>query len=477
MAAESRTVRCEADGELWKGRPRIMAGQRRVKGQGGGEIHGLSDSGLGENGASDNAYECEWSTGGRLVSLWDRQLRAVARPATWSHAAGVAGKEIGMTASQSQTAEKALFQERWDRIQAAMDAARIDALIVASRGVIGQFGNVFYLCGYTPLLRVSYGVLTRSGEPVLFVPSYVDQALALDRGIVTEIRTSAEMDVMRSDVSMAQAVASEIKARDATRVGIVGLAQIVPIADHAILRQELRGIELLDASGLYARVKEIKTSADITHVKAAFALAQRAYDAAPGLLAPGTRAQDVVAEVESVLRRATGSEALVFVDSAPLWVRRNTDTVFAAGDLVMVLVEVATAAGYFVEQGGLFSVGEPRSHARIVADACYSALAAIGTEIRPGAAVAAATEIHETIGGNAGLELRLALGHGVGVDHDLPTLYRTDTGMFKEGQLISVHPYYWDDATSVFGGVSDAFYVTADGSQRMGSHDYELTIV
>src|SRR6185437_345622 len=70
--------------------------------------------------------------------------------------------------------DKAIYQERWDRLQGLMEAEELDALIVAARGVIGAFGNVFYLCGYTPLLRVSYGVLHREREPILFLPSHAD---------------------------------------------------------------------------------------------------------------------------------------------------------------------------------------------------------------------------------------------------------------------------------------------------------------
>jgi Xaa-Pro aminopeptidase len=377
----------------------------------------------------------------------------------------------------TQTAPKALFEQRWARLQAAMEEQNLDALIVASRGVIGAFGNVFYLCGYTPLLRVSYGVLHRSGEPVLFLPSGSDQALALQRGIINDVRSSAEMEVVRADVSTAQSVAREVAADKPARVGIVGLGQIVPVGDYAVFQDELKGVELVDASGMYAALKQFKTAEDIERVKAAFGLAQRAYEAAPGLIGPGVRAQEVVAELERILRSDTGTDSLVFVDSSPQWVRRNTDTVFDTGHLIMVLVEVSTSDGYFVEQGGLVSVGEPSDEARRVSDACYAALKAVGEAIKPGAPVTAATDAHEEIGRSAGLELGLSLGHGIGVDHDLPTLYRTDASVFQPGHVISVHPYYWHPNKTIFGGVGDAFHVTDDGSERMGVHEYELAVV
>ena len=56
-----------------------------------------------------------------------------------------------------------------------MTAADLDALVLAGRGVIGQFGYIVYLRGYTPILRVSYGLLRPGGEPTLFVPSHVDE--------------------------------------------------------------------------------------------------------------------------------------------------------------------------------------------------------------------------------------------------------------------------------------------------------------
>jgi Xaa-Pro aminopeptidase len=112
-----------------------------------------------------------------------------------------------------------------------------------------------------------------------------------------------------------------------------------------------------------------------------------------------------------------------------------------------------------------------------VADACYAALSAVGKSIKPGSPVTAATDAHEQIGANAGLELGLSLGHGIGVDHDLPTLYRTDASVFQPGHVISVHPYYWHPNKTIFGGVGDAFHVTDDGSERLGVHDYELVVV
>jgi len=386
----------------------------------------------------------------------------------------MASRQLSRADLSSQ--DRATFVERWSRLQEAMAEQQLDALIVAARGMIGQFGNVFYLCGYTPLLRVSYGVLGSNGEPVLFVPSRSDVEVALERAVLDDVRSSAEMEVQRSETPMAQAVADEVVRRRPNRVGLVGLGQTVPVADSHVFEQALRESELVDASAMFAAVKARKTKEDLEGLRAGFKLAEHVYQLAPPLLRSGARAQEVVAELERELRSNGGLETLVFVDSSPYWVRRNTPTIFQAHDLVMVLVEVATVDGYYVELGGLFSIGEPSPEGKAVADACYTTLSAIKETIKPNTPIQAATAIHEQLATENKLGLSFALGHGIGIDNDLPTLYRTETSTFQVDQVVSVHPHY-THPTGVFGGVADAFWVTDGGCQQLSSLDYFLTVL
>jgi Xaa-Pro aminopeptidase len=71
----------------------------------------------------------------------------------------------------------------------------------------------------------------------------------------------------------------------------------------------------------------------------------------------------------------------------------------------------------------------------------------------------------------------LSLGHGIGVDHDLPTLYRTETAEIEPGHVISVHPYYTDASRGIFGGVADAFHVTETRAEQLSSLPHKLTVL
>ena len=365
-----------------------------------------------------------------------------------------------------------ILEGRWRAAQAALVEAGLDALVAASRGMIGAFGNVFYLCGYAPMLRPAYAVLRQEGEPVLFASSQTDVALMHEAGAIVEVRSSGATDARPGSVSMAEAVVREL--RGIGRVGVAGLADIVSVTDADRFRRDL---EAVDASLLLARVKEHKSAWELDRVRDAFTLAGLAYDAGAALLAPGVRAQEVVAELERVLRANGALELLVFVDSAVPFARRVTPTVLRRGDLVTVLVEVATEDGCWVEQGGLFSLGEPPARAREVADACYGALAAIRSAVAPGTPVAQVAELAGEFAAAAGLQLGINLGHGIGTDHDLPRLVPGAGGVFEEGHVLSVHPNLFDAAAGVGGTVADALQLTAHGCESISGLPYALTTI
>lgn len=365
-----------------------------------------------------------------------------------------------------------VLERRWARVQAALAAADLDVLVAAGRGTIGTFGNVLYLCGYAPLLRPAYVVLRRDGPPVLVATSATDVALMQEGGSQVEVRSSGATDAQPGPLSTVELLVRELQG--AGRAGVAGLQEIVSVTDADVLRRELGAI---DASALLAGVKAHKDAWELDRLRDAFALAGLGYAAGAALLAPGVRAQEIVAEVERVLRAAGAHETLVFVDSATAFARRVTPTVLRRGELVTVLVEVSTAAGAWVEQGGLFSLGEPTPSARAVADACYGTLAAIRAAVAPGVPVARAAELADGIAAAAGLRTGIGLGHGIGTDHDLPRLAAGAPGTIEAGHVLSVHPNLIADESGVAGTVADAFHVTSHGCESLSGLPYELTTI
>src|SRR6185436_7985693 len=131
-----------------------------------------------------------------------------------------------------------------------MAAEGLDVLVMAGRGRIAHFGYVVYLCDHTPVLRSSYGVLWPTGAPTLLVPSQTDQALVSERGLIDDVRSSGEGDAVRGELTLARMLGGILRGGGARRVGIAGLGDIVAVNDYLVLRDELPGVEILDATAL-----------------------------------------------------------------------------------------------------------------------------------------------------------------------------------------------------------------------------------
>ena len=188
------------------------------------------------------------------------------------------------------------------------------------------------------------------------------------------------------------------------------------------------------------------------------------------------RAQEVVAELERTLRAGGARETLVFVDSKPHLNWRTTETSLRAGDLVTVLVECADDAGWWVEQGGLFSLGEPSHEAAEVARACYRALDLVQSAARPGATARELAALLDQVAEDASLEPGIVLGHGVGVDQDPPTLHRSDASALEPGNVLSVHPHL-RLSQAVGGAVADVLHVGEETAEGLSGLPRALTIL
>lgn len=371
---------------------------------------------------------------------------------------------------------RARLEERWRAVGEAMSRARLDVLLVAGRGVIGQYGLVMYTCGYVPLLRSAFVVFRAERlEPTLFVPSGGDLERALADGLLGDVRASGEGDHAGAGLSVAACAAREAAAVRPRRAGVAGLQQM-SVADHRAVEAELAGAEVVDAGDLVARLKSRKAPWELAAIRRSLAVGRRAYDAAPPLLRPGARAQEVVAGLESILRAAGARETLVFVDSAPRLNWRTTATELAAGDLVTVLVEAADGGGYWTEQGGLFSIGAPSPAADATARACYRALDLVEGAARPGAIARDVAAVLDRVAAEEGLEPGIVLGHGVGVDSDVPTLHRTDSSTLEAENVLSVHPHL-RLSSSVGGTVADVLYVGDQATEGLSRLPRALTVI
>src|SRR5712692_7435499 len=141
-----------------------------------------------------------------------------------------------------------------------MGEAGFDALVVAGRGVISQYGYLEYVTGYVPVIRSGYAVVTAAGEPALVLPTTADAWYARERTGLADVRVAGQGDVITAYDHMPGAVAAVIEERGVTggHIGIVGSRHIVGMGEYDLFCSALGLDDIDDATALLARVKAEK---------------------------------------------------------------------------------------------------------------------------------------------------------------------------------------------------------------------------
>jgi Xaa-Pro aminopeptidase len=358
------------------------------------------------------------------------------------------------------------YHERHRHIEALIDARHVDALVFF--GNVGARADIQYLTGWPPR-HDSFLIVGGKAEPLLLVQLYnhVDTAKAM----VTI------GSVVWGGTDSVAAVAKELRARGARRVGTVGP---IPFQQHARLTAELDGIQLVDATGAFRQLRLVKSEAEVEWTRRAAAMCDAAMEVLVDTARPGVREYELGAAVEHAYARLGGSHGICFIATAPMsgggrivpsqqWSQRS----IAAGDSVMIELS-AGIGGYTSQILRTIAVAEdpPDRYRRLhdVADAAFDAIVAA---IRPGATAADLLQAAQVID-RSGLSVCDDVVHGYGGGY-LPPVLRTPATMhapvpdltLRSGMMVVVQPNVVDVEASLGVQTGELILVTNDGNERI----------
>jgi Xaa-Pro aminopeptidase len=386
----------------------------------------------------------------------------------------LAGPAIGAASPASITRRRA---ERLVVVRAAMEDAGYDALVVAGRGIISQYGYLEYVSGYCPVVRSAYAVLGAEGDAALVVATAADAWYARRRAGLEDVRVAGQGDVYSEYDDLAAGVASALAEHGADHgvVGVVGLRHIVPVGDHELLRSRLPNARLADATALLAAVKAIKDDAEIEEVRLTAAVADAGFTVGLEALRAGTVAREVCGAIEQTVRsRGARGEVLIFLSADAYFLERPAEHRFTAGELVTAYVELTGATGYWVELAGLIAVGTLDGTRATLAAATLEAARSAEEALRAGRTAGdVAAAIDEHVARHA-LRSGIWHGHGVGVDHDLPVVTAADRTPLAERMVIAVHPNFSTADETLGASVADTYVVRDGAPERLSRIPREL---
>ena len=337
------------------------------------------------------------------------------------------------------------FRARIRRLQEAMAAAGLDALLLTTPP------DVFYVTGFLTRFwespaRPWFVVVPEQGDPVAVIPAI--GADLMGRTWVADIRTWAAPDPVDDGVSLlADTLAAFVPETGAVGVPMGLETQLrMPLGDYAQVTERLAPRRVVDATAVVQRVREVKSEAEVDKIRAACAVADRAFARVPEFARAGVPLDAVFRAFQIALLEA-GADWVSYVaggagpggygdvispaDARPL----------RPGDVLM-LDTGAVLEGYFCDFDRNFSIGPAGDAAKRAHAALYAATEAALAALRPGMR---AKDLHrvmvDALVAAGAKPLGGRLGHGLGLSlTEWPSLSALDRTPLREGMVLTLEP-------------------------------------
>lgn len=366
--------------------------------------------------------------------------------------------------------KRELLESRWERLWEFMRNDNLDALYVAGKGHILGYGPIFYLCGYHMVLRYSGALIEVDKEPVFFVPTPAEQALVKERSFIKDVRCVP---------SPAQAALDEMNSNygDEFRLGINDPDTYFTVEDYKVFEAVNQAGNVVDATKMFNAVKAVKFEEEVAGMNRTFEIADDGFQTFMDFVKPGMTGCELMAEVDRTIRSQGVTDRMIFVGANSHFLHWPDNRPLANGDLVTFFVEIVGPEGYWVEKGGMFSLGDPAPAQKNIADACVESFNAAVTEMRPGCSSQRLSKSIEQIADRAGVSSGIWHGHGVGIDHDIPFLVPNDQNTLEENMFLAIHPNFVDEKNSLSVSMAETYHVTKDGSRSLSRFEPKLYVV
>ncbi len=360
---------------------------------------------------------------------------------------------------------------RIDRVQTAMTAAGVDALIVTPSS------DLRYLTGYdaTPLERLTALVVPAESDPVLLVPllekAEADRSPAALAGM--EVLTHEETD---DAYAIALSVTSE--------------SAVVAVDDHMWATRLLRlqstcpTAQFRVAGRVISSLRMRKTSDEVASLRQAGSAIDRVHCRMGEFVKIGRTERQVAASIrDAIVEEGHAKADFVIVGSGPNGASPHhavSDRVLAVGDTVVVDIGGSTADGYCSDSTRTYAVGtEPDAEVMTYYDVLHDAQRAQCDGARPGVTAESVDRVGRTVitEGGYGEFFVHRTGHGIGLDtHEEPYIVEGNELVLEPGMAFSIEPGIYLPGRHG-ARIEDIVVTTPDGIERLNTTTRQLTVL
>ena len=371
------------------------------------------------------------------------------------------------------------LSRRWRAVRQEMEKAGAGALVAFGSPQLMARGLLRWLVDWPTPVFEEYLVMPLSGPVTLFVHDASEAEFARACCAADEVKIIPALEYVAAPCRCAAELIKSLGVRSAATAG-----RGMSAAFHASLSQNLKDIPLVNLAPQLEHLLMVKSPEEIRLSEAAVKLNEEVFRYYVGLVKPGGREVDAVAEA-SRFALSLGAEELYWMSAsgpvpglALMAQARERAHVWQKGDCHCIILEHAAAGGHMGETTHLLSLGKPKEEYAHAFAAVGEAQAAAASRIRPGARVgevAHASEETLTKLGYAGMFTAGApIGHGQGVDvWEIPCIAAGDETVIEPGMRFNLHP-----SVRLADGAAltscDCWVAEANGARRLSSLPREI---
>ncbi|NNK77487.1 MAG: aminopeptidase P family protein [Litoreibacter sp.] len=337
------------------------------------------------------------------------------------------------------------FRGRVQAAQSLMEHAGLAALLLTTEPEVRYFSGFLTRFWESPT-RPWFLIVPAIGDPVAVIPAI--GAALMARGWIRDIRTWRAPDLDDDGVSLLAQTLRELVGSD----GVVGMPMgheshlRMPLADYHRLAESLGSVKLQDDADIMRRLRMVKSEAEISKIRRACSIANRAFDRVPEIATEGQALEKVFRHFQ-MLCLEEGADWVPYLAGAAEpggysdVISPASDRPMERGDILMLDTGLIWD-GYFCDFDRNYAVGEAGSETKAGYAKLIEAVEAARHIARPGATAADLFhEMDRILTGGAGGSDTGRLGHGLGMQlTEWPSLIADDHTVLEMGMVLTLEP-------------------------------------
>ena len=374
------------------------------------------------------------------------------------------------------------FADRKSKVIREIKKQELDALLMFKQE------SMYWLTGYDTFGFVFFQclILTAKGDLILLTRA-PDLRQAQNTSIINDIRIWVDKD-KSSPADELKNILSELSLEKSS-LGVEYEAYGLTGRNAIRLNNSLKNFATLyDKSELISHFRTVKSPTEITYVKKAAELADKAMDAAWKYAHAGVNESKILAEMQGAIFNGGGdypaNEFIVGSGKNALLCRyqsekRNLD------EVDQLSIEWAgTYKHYHSAMFRTIPIGKVNEKQKKMYEACAEALNACQNKLKPGNTVGEVFDIHAKTLDKLGYKnSRMnACGYSLGALFapnwmDWPMLYANNPYVIRPGNIFFMHMILMDSENQLAMNLGETYLVTEKGNERLGKKKLDLVIL